>query len=404
MTCEVCSSGDLLGPFFLGNFPLCDDLTNVSANHSRNIEKFPQSIALCKNCFTAHQVFPVKKERLFQANYHYRASLTSDVLNGMRNLVNCVSEKVDLTQPKKVLDIGCNDGSLLSIFKKLYPLTTTIGVDPTNAIHDADNLDFSFNHFFSREIAEEIVKVIGKVDVITFTNVFAHIEDLPTLLENLKILIDERTILVIENHYLGSIFEKSQFDTFYHEHPRTYSATSFKFIAASLGMSIEAIDFPVRYGGNIRVFLSCGEKSNVDLSSIFLHEESFVNRFYDLESNYQQWKVSAKAEYLKLRKSKEVLGKSLPGRAVMLINALGLDDELMAKVFEKSASPKLGNYVPGTGIPIVEDADLSHFDGDIVVWAWHIVDEIHQQLRDLGFRGTVWVPLPSFMPYTPRNG
>ena len=71
----------------------------------------------------------------------------------------------------------------------------------------------------------------NKIDLICFTNVFAHIENLNELLKNLKALINKDTVLIIENHYLGSILKKNQFDTFYHEHPRTYSLKSFSFIA-----------------------------------------------------------------------------------------------------------------------------------------------------------------------------
>ena len=72
------------------------------------------------------------------------------------------------------------------------------------------------------------------------------------MIQGLKILIDENT-LVIENHYLGSVIRK-QFDTFYHEHPRTYSLSSFLHISKLLGLHLTLCEFPKRYGGNIRVF------------------------------------------------------------------------------------------------------------------------------------------------------
>ena len=83
---------------------------------------------------------------------------------------------------------------------------------------------------------------------------FAHIEDLSNLLKNLKKIITSNTYLIIENHYLGSVLEKKQFDTFYHEHPRTYSFTSFLKISNILDMKIVNCTFPSRYGGNIRSY------------------------------------------------------------------------------------------------------------------------------------------------------
>ena len=106
----------------------------------------------------------------------------------------------------------------------------------------------------------------GKIDVITFTNVFAHINNFSELIGSLKLFISNNPniLIVIENHYLGSVLNKKQFDTFYQEHPRTYSVTSFNFISNLLGLNISKLNFPKRYGGNIRVFLSKQNKINVN--------------------------------------------------------------------------------------------------------------------------------------------
>ena len=100
------------------------------------------------------------------------------------------------------------------------------------------------------------------IDVITFTNVFAHIENFKDLIKSLKNLITKETLIVIENHYLGEVIKKNQFDTFYHEHPRTYSLNSFYFISKLLNMNIVKYEFVRRYNGNIRVFFGNKNLSN----------------------------------------------------------------------------------------------------------------------------------------------
>ena len=92
-------------------------------------------------------------------------------------------------------------------FLKKYNVKT-IGVDPTDAIDDAINLDLKIKDYFSSGTVEKINEKFNKVDVITFTNVFAHIEDLKSLLENLKKIISDETLIIIENHYLGSIINQ----------------------------------------------------------------------------------------------------------------------------------------------------------------------------------------------------
>ena len=398
MICEVCE--EELGPLRLdlGLHPLCDDL--IPTNSDSRTANFHQLIGLCSNCMTAHQLKPIQKELLFKPSYHYRAGLTKDVLNGMRDLVNSLSnEFLNLDRPGTILDIGCNDGSLLKIFKETFECTT-IGVDPTNAILESgSNIDFKFHAYFSERVAVSIKNTNPVIDIITFTNVFAHIEDLRSLIRSIKVLISENTTLVIENHYLGSILERNQFDTFYHEHPRTYSLKSFQFIAKSLDLIITSVEFPSRYGGNIRITMKRNGIEE-DLSAYSAKENLFIDQFRGLQATYDSWKQQGKYFLSQFNERAQIYGKSLPGRAVMLINSLKIDPNVMPAIFEQPISPKVGNYVPGSRIPIISDEELKIVNpGHLLIWSWHIIEEITSYLDELGYRGEIWTPLPEFNLY-----
>lgn len=393
--CEVCLQ-PLLGPKLdLGYHPLCDDLIKIGGVVESH--KYHQEIALCTYCLTAQQLHQVNKEILFKGDYHYRASLTKDVLNGMSDLVEKIISRMRTNNSVPIiLDIGCNDGSLLGLFKKKIECKT-VGVDPTNAILEhAGKIDVPIQGYFDGELSKQILDQVGIPDVITFTNVFAHIENFQGLLDALRPLIGLQTLIVIENHYLGSIIERDQFDTFYHEHPRTYSAKSFMVIAKQLGLQINAIEFPSRYGGNIRVSMShdTSNSSNLDLNP---NEEKFVEDFDSLQEKYDTWLRESREAVRNLSLEGVFVGKSLPGRAVMLISALGLTSKEMPFVFEQPNSPKVGYYVPGTDIEIVSDEYLVDTGYQhLVLWSWHIFDEVLEYLKDLGFKGEVWTPLPRF--------
>lgn len=397
-TCEVCNSPMGKIVLDLGPHPLCDDL--VPFGSEVQAEEFHQLIGLCEVCLTAHQKIPVVKEKLFKSDYHYRAALTVDVIQGMNNLVEQIIK--DLNSENKsitVLDIGCNDGSLLGIFKNKYQCTT-IGIDPTEAIFESGNkIDFKFNEYFSRSTVEKIKKLSLTIDVITFTNVFAHIENLPELIENLKLLINDSTKLVIENHYLGSILSNNQFDTFYHEHPRTYSLKSFEFIAKTIGLVITDVKFPSRYGGNIRVTMEKnGNKADLKLFNQL--ELEFIAKFELLQGKYDIWKKESQIILRSLLEDGPIYGKALPGRAVMLINSLKIDSRMMPAIFEKPNSPKINNFVPGSKIKILSDDELLQVNPKIIiVWSWHIIVEIVEYLDRLGYQGEIWVPLPEFKKY-----
>lgn len=389
--CEVCGSNDLQRVLDLGQQPLCDDLLPIKT--IKNQERFSAAILYCGQCKTAHHKFQVRKKILFPRNYHYRSRFTSDVVNGMKSLVGSTKSLVGSLENKVVLDVGCNDGTLLDLFHANGAVT--LGIEPTDACLDAMGRQHHIvNDYISEVTCRNLLAKYPNIDVITFTNVFAHIENLPELVAALSILISEETVLIIENHYLGSVLERKQFDTFYHEHPRTYSLTSFLYIAKSLNCEIVDVQFPERYGGNIRIVLSKNKSqklSELEIGEILEFEASFMQRFSELRLFIGDWRNNKRAEIeLLVQKYGKLVAKAFPGRASILISLLELNEEHISAVYEKPGSPKIGHYVPGTKIPINSDEDLIELLPKIPVilnLAWHIEEEIKDYLTSSGFRG-----------------
>ncbi len=384
--CEVCGTHALRPVLDLGSHPMCDDL--VPVDDLRACEEYPIEILFCDECCTAHQRFQISKHKLFPQTYHFRSRHTADVLNGMQRFVSACEKMLGTLDAKKVLDIGCNDGSLLSFCFERG--AKTYGIEPTAAATDAvERGHITINDFFTPEVAKQFVKKYGKPDLITFTNVFAHIENLDEVIHALKILSTEQTIIVIENHYLGSILEKNQFDTFYHEHPRSYSYSSFTFIADALEKTILKVEFPHRYGGNIRIFMGADKSKPThdrfdELRNI---EKGFGGSFARLSTNIERWRVSKLAELAEFTKLGKLAAKAFPGRSAIPIKLLGLDEASISAVFEKPASSKIGHYVPGTRIPICSDNEFNTFESPVLNLAWHISEEIEGYMRQQGFKG-----------------
>ncbi len=392
--CEVCGNNNLRAVLNLGMHPMCDDL--VPVGDPRVCKEYPIEILYCNVCRTGHQKFQVPKEDLFPKSYHYRSRFTADVLSGMSGLVESCEDKIGGLVKKVVLDIGCNDGSLLDFFKKKGAVT--IGIEPTDASKDAEVKGHKvYSDYLSEDLAKEILEVHGHPDIITFTNVFAHIENLDGVLKSLKMLSDKDTKIVIENHYLGSVLDGNQFDTFYHEHPRTYSYTSFKYMAVTLGIDVESVEFPSRYGGNIRVFMGIGksvaDQDTVERKELDERESQFFDDFTLLRSNISRWQKTKKHllehhfnTYGKLRV------KAFPGRAAILVKMLKLDEHIFSAVYEKPGSLKIGHYLPGTRIPICSDEDLFELPNQtlpLLNLAWHIPQEIRSYLTANGYTGQI---------------
>jgi SAM-dependent methyltransferase len=386
--CEVCDTSGLTPFLDLGAQPMCDDLVPLGSDATPIA--YPLVLAVCPVCLTVHQQYQIEKKVLFPRSYHYRAAMTQDVLAGMSELVAVVEGVLGGLSGKQVLDVGCNDGSLLALFKARG--ADTVGVEPTGAADDArPRVDKLINGFFDADAVDAYLGENRAPDVITFTNVFAHIEDLNGLIFNVKKLMTPKTKVVIENHYLGAVIERNQFDTFYHEHPRTYSCRSFEHIARKLGRSIERLEFPSRYNGNIRVIL--GEERG-DVPTV--DEGGFLTALMGMQSRVDVASKAARARLEELAfRYGPLPAKAFPGRAAILLHCFGVTADLVDATYERSRSPKIGHYVPGTRIEIRDEAEFfaSRIDAPALVnFAWHINVEIVRYMRDHGYSGLV-VPL-----------
>jgi len=387
--CEVCGNTALQPALDLGLHPMCDDL--VPVGDPRECVAYPIDILFCSQCLTAHQHYQIPKQALFPQNYHYRSRNTADVLNGMRALVSSCDEVLGSLTGKKVLDVGCNDGSLLGFFREAG--CATFGIEPTGACADAAaSGHIVYNDFLDEAVAARFVASHGQPDVITFTNVFAHIEDLKAVLRSVRLLCAPSTVLVVENHYLGAVLDKHQFDTFYHEHPRTYSYRSFVSMAETLGMHIARAEFPSRYGGNIRVFLRAATAGQTHdrFAEMAEREKSFGQDLRGMAAAIETWRVRKLAEIqTEVARHGKLSAKAFPGRAAILIKLLGLNEQQIQAVHEKPGSGKIGHYVPGTRIPIRSDDDFAAGAGPLLNLAWHISAEIHTYMAAQGYRGRI---------------
>ena len=387
--CQICNL-NLSNFLNLGKQPLCDDLT-LKPNNSKF---YKLQIKFCENCLTAFQTYNVEKTKLFPKQYHYRSANTKDVLLGMEDLVKNIIKLKKNLKNKVVLDIGCNDGSLLDIFKRKG--CKTFGIEPTGAFKEAKKKGHNvYNQYLDIRSADRIMNKVKKIDVITFTNVFAHIENFNELIESLKKLISKETLLVIENHYLLEVIKKKQFDTFYHEHPRTYSLNSFYKISNFLNLKILKYNFVKRYNGNIRVFLGFSTThKNSKMKKDLYRERKIIKNMKNFQKIVLKWKLNKKLFLTKLTKKYGPLpAKAFPGRASIIINLLGLDKNTISYVYEKNFSLKTNKFVPGTDIKILKEKFFNYKErkkGIIINLAWHISSEIRYYLKkNLKFNGKV---------------
>jgi 2-polyprenyl-3-methyl-5-hydroxy-6-metoxy-1,4-benzoquinol methylase len=194
----------------------------------------------------------VNKEILFPKEYPYTSSTTKILRENFKELYENCKKIINISPKDLIIDIGSNDGNLLNNFKNNHKV---LGITPEKigkiAIKKGIN---TLIKYFDQNTANLVLKKYGKAKIITATNVFAHIENVNSLMKNLLRVLKEDRIFISESHYLVSLIKTNQYDTIYHEHLRYYSLTSLKYLFKKYGMEIIHAKKISTHGGSIRVY------------------------------------------------------------------------------------------------------------------------------------------------------
>ena len=253
--CQVCNSNNLDTVMDLGYQPLADDLRPLEQKNLKTIY-YPLKINLCRKCIMLQTSSIIEDETLYPKSYHYTPGISKQIRENFESFAKKTASLYKLKSSDLVLDIGCADGSLLDEFKNLG-FKNLFGIEPTDTVKIAKKKKHkTLQSFFNKRSAKIFLEKTKIPKIINTTNVFAHTGMLGEYIEGLLRIMNKDTIFIVENHYLGSIILKNQFDTFYHEHLRTYSLTSLKKLLNIYGINLIDAYVTTRYGGNIQAHFS----------------------------------------------------------------------------------------------------------------------------------------------------
>lgn len=399
-SCQVCGSSDLKSVLFVGYIPPVNTMPAVGSVPVEELA-FPLEMMRCPKCELVQIGLDVDQNILFPPSYPYRSGSTKILRINFANLAEEATARLGLKQGDLVVDIGSNDGTLLSNFKaKGYEV---LGIEPSEAANDANKAGIRTQmSFFSREIAAKARKEYGAAKLITAANVFAHITDVHAIIEGIVEFLADDGVFISENHYLAGLVETLQYDTLYHEHLRYYHVNAMAPMFARHGLEIFHVTKIPTHGGSIRVYAGRKGQHKIDPSvAAIIKEETDAGicngtALETFRKRVVQSKVDLYAVLADIkRRGQRVYGIGAPSRASTLINYVGLDDGLLDCVLEIASSPKVGKYIPGTRIPVLDEQKLFDDQPDYaLLLSWHISEELRNNLRKKGFKGKFLLPLP----------
>jgi len=398
--CQVCDSQNLKSILFVGFIPPVNTMP-VVGTLAEEQPAYPLEMIRCSDCGLVQIGLEVAPQILFPESYPYLSGSTRILRTNFADLRSESEALLGLDKQRLVIDIGSNDGTLLSNFKEAgYPV---LGIDPSQAADVANSRGIeTIKTYFSRDTAQRIAAERGQAQLVTAANVFAHIGNVHSLVEGIVDLLGPDGVFISESHYLLDLVETVQYDTIYHEHLRYYALGSLKYLLAQHGLEVFDVRRIPTHGGSIRVYAARKGERPVqpsvaerlaDEAAKGLDDGSGLEAFRD-RVILSKLELHALLAPLK-RAGARIFGIGAPSRASTLINYVGIDDGILDAVMEVSTSHKLNKYIPGTRIPVLDEKMLYEEQPDYaLLLSWHIADELAVNLRKGGFKGRFIAPLP----------
>jgi len=396
--CQACGSASLASMLFLGYLPPVNTMTPIGTRTGQ--PAYPTEVLHCRACELVQLGLVVDPAVIFLPDYAYTSGTTRILRDNFAELYREVLDLSPIGKDDLVVDIGSGDGTLLGNF--LRGGFRVCGVEPTNASRIAVTAGITtLNTFFTPDSARELLRVHGRARIVTAANVFAHIGDVHAVLDSVAELLTDDGLFVSESHYLVALIDTIQYDTIYHEHLRYYSLTSLGSLLDRHGFEIVHAKRIPTHGGSIRVYAAKKGTRPVSpaIGELLAMEQTALTP--ETFAGFRQRVSASKLDLMALlrdvrRNGARVYGVGAPSRASALINYVGIDELIVDCVVEISGSCKIGKYMPGTLIPVLDEQRL--FDDQpeyALLLSWHIGEELAAKLRQLGYRGQFIVPLPT---------
>lgn len=400
--CRVCSSTDLSKYLDLGEMPLANALIKSEADR-KSEHFFPLEVLFCNNC-SLSQLSVVVDPKILFSGYVYRSSISKTFRQ------HCLAMGVELKKRLGgkngllALDIASNDGCLLKEFRSAG--FRVAGVEPAKnlvALARADSI-ITFDTFWNAETAENILKELGKVDVITATNVLAHVDDVNAFVSALDIVLNENGLVVIEVPTVANIVEKNQFDTIYHEHLSYFLLKPLIKLFEANGFKVVDIQQFKIHGGTMRVFAakkpSSIRKNDATITKAIRNEK--LKNLYSIETYL---KLARNVEKIKndlililndiKNKGKHVAAYGASAKGNTLLNYCGVGAGLIDFIIDDTPE-KQNCQSPGNNIPIFAPLHLEEKKPEyLILLAWNFAKELISKTTSHQYRGGKYiVPIP----------
>jgi len=369
-----------------------------------NETRYPLEVCRCSNCGLVQLNHVISAPEMFE-HYLYMTAMSKTMDIHLKEMAGTLIKKFNLKPGSMVIDVGGNDGTFLSHFEGSG--IRTLNMDPAKnlkAIAAKKGVE-NYVSYFGEKSSAKVLKKYGPADVITGTNVFAHIDDLDDAFLGADMLLKPGGVLVMEFPYLVDLIEKNEFDTIYHEHLSYFLAKPLELILARHGLEIFDLERFDVHGGSIRLYVQRIQDKFYPVSpvvealyqeekNIGMYRQATYNKF---AKNIKTIPLGLNAIIKKLKaQKKRIIGYGASAKGNVLLNMCGFGPKDIEYIVD-STPYKQGLYTPGSHILIRSEEYLEKDNPDYaVLFIWNFKDEVlkKQKNKFLKKGGHFIIPVP----------
>ena len=396
--CRLCKNEDIDVILPFGEVALAN---SYPSSKEEKEDLFPLTLMKCNNCGHIQLKETINPERLF-LNYLYSSSDSPSLIKHFKEYAEDIKNRFQKDNAT-ILEVGSNDGILLKEFENIQ-FGKLIGIDPAENISERAKSIKNANiitDFFNIESAIKIKNKFGPIDIICANNVFAHVNDVDSMIEGIVNCLADDGVFIFENAYLYDTIKGLYFDQAYHEHLQYYGIIPLVKYLATYKMEIFDIKRVNTQGGSFRIYAKKIKNQKYNISeNVF----NFINneKEFDLYSNqtYQEFveKLNVlKFDLKKLLKDIKLEGKKIscygcPAKFALFSKFFELNDEIIEYVVDDSPL-KQGRFSPGKKIPIVSrDYFYQNPTDYCIISVWNMAEAIINNNKE--YKGKFIIPMP----------
>lgn len=358
---------------------------------------YPLRVMVCDQCWLVQTEDFTAADQLFDADYAYFSSYSASWLTHAERYVAGVSDRFHLGPGSQVVEVASNDGYLLQFVQQRG--IPCLGVEPTASTAAAARTKGvpTVERFFGTALAHELVAQGHAADLTVANNVLAHVPDINDFVAGFAALLKPTGVATFEFPHLLQLVQQGQFDTLYHEHYSYLSLMAVQQVFRTQGLVVFDVETLPTHGGSLRVYAhradgqagAAAEPVNARVQQVLDTERAAgVNglAFYQgfqarcLATKHSLWRGLLDAQAQGLR----VAAYGAAAKGNTLLNFAGVRPDLIPYVVDLNPA-KQGKYLPGSRIPIVNEAHLKADRPDrVLVLPWNLLPELQQQLAYVG--------------------